>query len=111
MPSLSCRLAVPVLSKGKRKKRAFGGTRADIQNTVEFTDTSQKTRKAYFDRLKEMTPSERLSLGIALWQAGDSVQRAAVRRRDPQADEAEIAFQIAATRFGLELAQKAYRRK
>lgn len=58
-----------------------------------------------------MTPSERLSLGVALWEAGDSLQRAAVRRKNPDADEADIAFQIAVSRFGSELAQKAYRKK
>jgi Rv0078B-related antitoxin len=79
-------------------------------NTVEFSDTSPKAQEIYFQRLKEMTPSERLGLGAALWQAGDSVQRAAIRRQYPHADEAEIAFRIAVTRFGLELARKAYRR-
>jgi len=77
---------------------------------VEFSDTSGKAQEVYFQRLKGMTPSERLSLGAALWQAGDSVQRAAIGRQNPEADEAEIAFQIAVTRFGLELARKAYRR-
>jgi hypothetical protein len=77
---------------------------------VAFSDTSPEAQEVYFRRLKEMTPSERLSLGAALWQAGDSVQRAAVRRQHPQADEAEVAFRIAAARFGLELAQKAYRK-
>ncbi|HEX4770946.1 MAG TPA: hypothetical protein VH351_08965 [Bryobacteraceae bacterium] len=57
-----------------------------------------------------MTPSERISLGASLWVAGDSVQRAAARRDNPLATEAEIAFRIAVTRFGPELARKAYRK-
>lgn len=57
-----------------------------------------------------MTASERLGLGVALWKAGDSLQRAALRRENPQADESEITFQMAASRFGLELARKAYRK-
>jgi len=77
---------------------------------VAFSDTSPEAQEIYFQRLKEMTPSERLSVGAALWQAGDSVQRAAVRLQHPHADEAEIAFRIAAARFGLELARKAYRK-
>jgi hypothetical protein len=77
---------------------------------VTFSDTSLKAREVYFQRLKGMTPSERLGLGAALWNAGDSVQRAAVLRTNPDADEAEITFRLAVTRFGSELARKAYRK-
>jgi len=77
---------------------------------VAFSDTSPRAQEIYFQRLKEMTPSERLSLGAALWRAADSVQRAAVRRQNPHADELEIAFRIAVTRFGPELARKAYQK-
>jgi hypothetical protein len=77
---------------------------------VAFSDTTPQAQEVYLQRLKAMTPSERLSLGAALWQAADSVQRAAIRRRNPDADEAEIVFRIAAARFGLELARKAYRK-
>jgi hypothetical protein len=58
-----------------------------------------------------MTPSERLGVGAALWQAGDSLQHSAMRRMYPDADEAEITFRIAVTRFGAELAQKVYGRQ
>lgn len=74
-------------------------------------DTSPKARDAYFRRLAEMTPSERLAVGAALWRAGDSLQRSATRRMHPQADDAEITFQIAVTRFGSELARKVYGRR
>ncbi len=74
-------------------------------------DTSPAAREAYFRRLAEMTPSERLSIGAALWSAGDSLQRAAMRRTHPNADDDEINFRIAATRFGEDLARKAYRRQ
>ena len=57
-----------------------------------------------------MTSSERLGLMAALWTAGDSLQRAALRRENRYANEAEITFRIAVSRFGLELAQKAYRK-
>lgn len=76
--------------------------------TVSQIDTSPKAREAYFRRLAEMTPSERLAVGAALWRAGDSLQRSATRRMHPQADDAEITFQIAVTRFGPELARKVY---
>ena len=47
---------------------------------------------------------------MAFWQAGDSLQRAAFRQQNPDADEAEIVFHLAVTRFGAEFARKAYRR-
>jgi hypothetical protein len=77
---------------------------------VVLSDTSEKAREVYFRRLKGMTASERLGLGAALWTAGDSLQRAALRRENLYADEAEITFRIAVSRFGLELARKAYRK-
>jgi hypothetical protein len=77
---------------------------------VTLDDTSKKAREVYLQRLKEMTASERLLLGVKLWTAGDSVQRAAARHANPNAGEAEISLGIATTRFGSELAGKAYRK-
>ncbi len=71
-------------------------------------DTSANAREVYFRRLAEMTPTQRLNVGVALCAAGDSLQRAAMRRRYPQANDSEIIFRIAVTRFGEEFAQKAY---
>jgi hypothetical protein len=73
-------------------------------------DTSAEASRAYFRRLAEMTPSERVDIGAALWAAADALQRAAARRTYPGAGDMEITFQIAVTRFGAELARKAYRR-
>lgn len=81
----------------------------DTRSTVELSDTSEKVREIYFRRLKGMTASERVGLAAALWTAGDSLQRAALRRENLHADEAEITFRLAVSRFGLELARKAYR--
>ncbi len=80
----------------------------DTRSNVAASDTSPKAHEIYVRRLKEMTPSERLRLGAMLWQTGDSVQRAAIRRSNPDADDFEIAFRLAVTRFGFELARKAY---
>lgn len=74
-------------------------------------DTSPKARKKYSQRLREMTPSERLVVGAAVWRAGDSLQRSATRLRYPQADDAEINFRIAVAKFGPELAGKIYGRQ
>jgi hypothetical protein len=59
-----------------------------------------------------MTPSERLAVGVSLFHAGDALQRAALRRRfpDADADEDEINFQVAAARYGEALAMAAYKR-
>jgi hypothetical protein len=73
-------------------------------------DTSPEASETYFRRLAQMTPSERLGVGVALWRAGDCLQHSATRRMHPAADEAEITFRIAVTRFGAELARKAYGR-
>ncbi len=74
-------------------------------------DTSQSAREVYLRRLAEMTPSERVDIGAALWAAGDSLQRAAARREHPDANDDEITFQIAVTRFGAEVARKVYRKR
>jgi len=54
-----------------------------------------------------MTPCERLNIGAALWAAGDALQRASARRDFPDADDDEINFRLAVTRYGAELARKA----
>jgi hypothetical protein len=77
---------------------------------MALTDTSPKASEAYYRRLSEMTPSERLSVGAALFAAGDALERAGVRRDFPDADDEEINFRIAVTRYGAHLARKAYRR-
>jgi hypothetical protein len=78
---------------------------------MELSDTSPKARDVYYRRLAEMTPSERLAIGAALWTAGDSLQRSVIRRDYPDADSDEINFRLAALRYGEELARKAYRRQ
>jgi hypothetical protein len=77
---------------------------------MALSDTSPKAREVYFQRLREMTPAQRLDLGAALWEAADALQRAAARHKNPHAHEAEIAFGLAVSRFGSELARKAYRK-
>ena len=74
------------------------------------SDTSPRAHEVSVRRLAEMTPAERVRLGVNLWQTAYALQRSAVRRLHPEADEAEIAFQIALSRFGPELARKVYKR-
>ncbi len=83
----------------------------DTRIVVAFSDTSPKASEVYFRRLAAMRPAERVRLGAALWQAAHSLQWAAARRKLPDAEEAEIAFHVAVTRFGAELARAAYGKK
>lgn len=82
----------------------------DTRFRVKLSDTSPKASQVYFERLAAMTPSERVRIGAALWKAAHSLQWTAARRKYPDADEAELAFQVAVTRFGGELARAAYRK-
>jgi len=82
----------------------------DTRSTVIPDDTCPNARKVYVQRLAEMTPAERVRIGVGLWDAGHSLQLAAARRRYPDASEAELLFQIAVSRFGAELARRAYGR-
>jgi hypothetical protein len=80
----------------------------DTRTVVALSDTSPKASQVYFQRLAAMSPAERVRLGAAFWEAGYSLQWAAARRKYPDVDEAEIAFQVAVTRFGAALARAAY---
>jgi|SRR3974377_299018 hypothetical protein len=91
--------------------RILGQVEWDTGNEMPVDDTSQRAREVYFRRLAEMTPCERIGVGVALWAAGDSTQRTATRQMHPAADDDEINFRVAVSRYGLELASKAYRRQ
>ena len=74
------------------------------------SDTSPAAWDLYCRRIAEMTPQERLHIAIDLWNAADALQRSAMRHMYPDADEDEITYRIAVTRFGEQLARKAYGR-
>jgi hypothetical protein len=76
---------------------------------VALGDTSTKASQIYFQQLAAKSPAERVRLAAALWEAAHSLQWAATRKH-PDANEAEIAFQVAVTRFGVKLASAAYRK-
>lgn len=79
------------------------------EDTLGLPDTSPKAAAVYYRRLAEMTPAERMNIAVGLCKAGDSLQRAALRRAYPDDDESEITCRIAVTRLGEELARKVYR--
>jgi hypothetical protein len=74
------------------------------------SDTSPAMADAYYRLLAEMTPSERINIALALWEAIDRTQRAVLRRDSPEATEDEILYRLAVTRYGDELADRAYRK-
>lgn len=78
---------------------------------MTLSDTSPRSREVYLRRLAEMTPSERVRISAALWAAGDALQRAEMRRTYPDADDEEINFRIAVTRYGAEPARRVYGRQ
>jgi hypothetical protein len=57
-----------------------------------------------------MTPAERTRIAARLWEAANRTQYAVMRQRDPEATGDEINYRIAVTRFGPELAAKAFRK-
>lgn len=73
-------------------------------------DTSPEMQEVYYRRLAELGPAERIRIGVGMWQAAQAMQRAAILREHPQADEDEIRFRMAVSRFGPELARAAWRR-
>lgn len=73
-------------------------------------DTSETMRSVYYARLAEMSPGERVRIGVQLWEAANALQRAALLREDASLSEFEILYRIAVSRFGEEAAKAAYRR-
>ena len=78
---------------------------------MRLSDTSAGADDVYWRRLMEMTPSERTRITAELIHAADRTQRAALHHLYPNADEEEITYRIAVTRFGAGLANKIYRRQ
>jgi hypothetical protein len=82
----------------------------DTHFRVNLSDTSPKASKFYFERLAALSPGERVRICVGLWEAAQSLQWATTRLKYPDADEAEIAFHVAVTRFGVELARRVYKK-
>jgi hypothetical protein len=83
---------------------------SDTRTRGKLSDTSPKASKVYFERLAAMSLSERVRMGVALWEEGNSLQRAAIRRQYLDADEAEVCFRMAVSRFREKLSRAAYRK-
>jgi len=77
---------------------------------MTLSDTSPAMADAYYRRLAEMTPAERLGIVLSLWRAADQLQRSVLRRDSPDASEEEVRYRLAVTRYGERLARMACRR-
>lgn len=73
-------------------------------------DTSPEAERFYFERLRQMTRTERFMVGLELTEAADQLLRAGVRRRYPEAEGEELEYQVLRARYGDELARKVYGR-
>ena len=62
----------------------------------------------YLARLRELTPEQRIDLGIKLWEAGDAMQRANIQRKYPGISEDEFRYRLCVVRYGQELAENAF---
>ncbi len=61
-------------------------------------DTTPKARQAYWDRLNQLTPTEKLDIALNLFETAHQLQRAAILHQNPNATESEILYQIALSR-------------
>jgi hypothetical protein len=75
-----------------------------------LSDTTPEARRFYYRRLAEMSPAERMAVGMELAAAGDELVRAAVRRRFPDAEGEEFEYRVLRVRYGRALADQVYRR-
>ena len=98
------------MSAVRHAEAVLNGTMRHTRTTMSLSDTSQAAREFYYRRLAEMHPSERVRMGVLLWEIGNALQRAALKSRYPDADDTEIAFHMAVARFGSDLARRAWRR-
>lgn len=75
-----------------------------------LSDTSPEARRVYFESLALLSPAERVQIALELTEAAEQMQRAAILRRNPEATEAEVVYELVRIRYGKELADRVYRR-
>ena len=71
-------------------------------------DTSAEAERVVIDRLRAMSPAQRLSLALSLSQSVRELALAGVRQRYPNAPDREQLLRLALTIHGRELATAAY---
>ena len=71
-------------------------------------DTDPRAAAAYHRLIGAMPPSERLAQAARLSLGVRALARAGLRRRHPQAGEAELRWRFVALCYGRELAERAF---
>lgn len=71
-------------------------------------DTSAEAERVVIDRLRAMSPAQRLSLALSLSQSVRELALAGVRQRYPDASAREQLLRLAVTIHGRDLATAAY---
>lgn len=66
----------------------------------QASDTREDVDRAMFERLRAMTPLERLQVAMASYAAAERLSIAGLRLRHPDAGEDELRMRAAALRLG-----------
>jgi hypothetical protein len=69
----------------------------------ELSDTPLHVHRLVMDRLRAMTPSERLLEAAAMTEAADRMARAGIRLQYPDADDETVDLHLAIRKHGREL--------
>lgn len=62
-------------------------------------DTSPEAEGVYFDRLRAMSPGDRLRLAFDISRLADQLCLAGLRERHPRADDRELLLRLAALKL------------
>lgn len=71
-------------------------------------DTSAEADRVVFEKLRAMSPADRLTLALSLSQSVRELALAGVRQRHPHASVREQLLRLAVTIHGRDLATRAY---
>ena len=72
----------------------------------ELTDTSDRARRRYLERLRETSPRARLEVALRLSEKVRNATMADVRRQNPSATEHEVAVAFVRRVYGEKLAER-----
>jgi hypothetical protein len=74
---------------------------------MSHSDTSPEAAEILRERLRRMTPSQRVEEGVRLCKLARQVMRAGIRKRHPDYAQAQVEMALARLLWGDELYQKA----
>jgi hypothetical protein len=74
---------------------------------ARHSDTSPEVEELMYERLRRMTPSQRVEQGARLCKLARQVMRAGIRMRHPDYEDAQVEMALARLLWGDELYRKA----